>query len=79
MGKQKSDVGEQNQPAAEETPPQDWQARIDALEARIAALESMAHNTHSIPPETIEAIIKQSVQRVGRHLRTTSDILSVLE
>ncbi len=67
-------------PAAnEKTPLEQLQEEIETLKTRVQTLESMAHNTHSIPPETVETIIKQSVQRVGRHLRATGDILNVLE
>lgn len=75
---EEENTAEEASPAPEKTL-LDLQGEIEALNARVVALESMAHNEHSIPPTTIDSIIKQAVQRVGRHLRTTSDILSVLE
>jgi cell division protein FtsB len=63
----------------DKTPHEIQQEEIESLKARVAALEAIAHNTHSIPQETIDVIARQAVQQIGKYLRTTCDILSVLE
>lgn len=43
--------------------------RLAALEKRVAELESQAHTSHTIEPETLDQIAAHVVNRLNDHLR----------
>lgn len=54
------------------------EAQIKELRERVAQLESMAHNEHSLPPQTIEHIIQQALLRNHAHLAKSLALGKVL-
>jgi len=56
----------------------DLEAQIKELHERVARLESVAHNEHSLPPQTIEHIIQQALLRNHAHLTKSLALGKVL-